>query len=119
MNISTIACTALITALSLPACVISTDGDSSFTVENESDYAIFEAYIAEESSPSWGPELLGGVALLPGERLEVFDLDCGTYDALIYDEIGAECELNHIDLCFDDAYWVIDNAALSNCPVFR
>jgi hypothetical protein len=118
MNISNIACTALITALSLPACVISTN-DSTFTVENESDYAIFEAYIAEQSSPSWGPELLGGVALLPGESLEIYDLECGTYDALVYDELGAECELNNIDLCFDDAYWVIDNGVLSGCPIFR
>ncbi len=119
MNISTIATTFVLAAISLPACVITTDGDSSLTVENESSYAIFEAYIAEQGAPTWGPELLGGVALLPGETLEIYDLDCGTYDALIYDELGAECELNNISLCFDDAYWVIDDALLSTCPIFE
>lgn len=119
MNISAIASTLLIAAVSLPACVISGDGDSSLTVENRSSYAIYEAYIAEVSQPDWGPELLGGAILLPGEDLHIFDLDCGTYDALIYDEVGAECELNNISLCFDDSYWVIDNATLATCPIFR
>lgn len=119
MNISTIASTLLLAALTLPACVISADGDSSLTVENRSDFVIYEAYIAEQNAPDWGPELLNGAALLPGEDLHIFDLDCGTYDALIYDEIGAECQLNNISLCFDDSYWLIDNALLSTCPIFR
>jgi hypothetical protein len=119
MNKSIVASTLLLAALSLPSCVISAEGDSSLTVENRSDYAIYEAYIAEENSPSWGPELLGGGILLPGEDLHILDLDCGTYDALVLDELGAECELNNIDLCFDDSYWVIDNALLSTCPIFR
>ncbi len=119
MNKLTIAAALLFAAISLPSCVISADGDSSLTVENRSDYAIFEAYIAEENSPSWGPELLGGSALLPGEDLQIFDLDCGTYDALVLDELGAECQLNNIDLCFDDSFWVIDNDLLSSCPIFQ
>ena len=119
MNVSTVASTLLVTALCLPACVISGDGDSSLTVENRSDYAIYEAYIAEQNQPDWGPELLGGVVLYPGEDLTIFDIDCGTYDVLVYDEIGAECELNNISLCYDDSYWVIDNLTLSTCAIFR
>ena len=42
-------------------------------------------------------------------------LDCSTYDVLVVDELGAECELLGLDVCFDDAVWVIDNAQLAAC----
>ncbi len=111
---------ALLSSIALSSCVITTsDGDSSFRMENRSSYAIYEAYITPVGAPSWGPDLLGGTALLPGEDLVIYDLDCDTYDALIYDELGATCELNNIRLCFDDSAWIIDNALLSTCPIFR
>lgn len=119
MKTPMIATSLLLAAASLQACVITTDDDSSFTVDNYSDYAIYEVYLAERDDPSWGPDLLGGDILYPGESLEIRYVDCGLYDALIYDELGAECELQDIDLCFDDARWIIDNALLSTCPIFN
>ncbi len=110
---------ALLSSIALSSCVITTDGDSSFRMENRSSYAIYEAYITPVGAASWGPDLLGGNALLPGEDLVIYDLDCDTYDALVYDELGATCELNNIRLCFDDSAWIIDNALLSTCPIFR
>ena len=103
---------------SLGACIV-VDGDSTLTIDNQSSYAIHEVYLAEISEPNWGPELLRSSVLYPGELLEIRNVNCGTYDALVYDELGASCELSNIDLCFDDARWVIDNALLSTCTIFR
>jgi len=40
---------------------------------------------------------------------------CDTYDALVVDEDDVDCELHDIDLCLNDATWVIRN---NTCPVF-
>lgn len=94
-------------------CIIA-DNDSSLTIDNASSYALYEIYITEIGNPSWGPDMLGGDILLPGEALTVL-LDCGDYDALVVDEDGIQCELNGLDLCFDDAVWVIDDFTLNTC----
>src|SRR5690606_13678007 len=87
--------TALTAAVAFSACVIS-DGDSTFTVDNRSDYALYEVYLADVDAYSWGPDLLRGDILYPGDSLEIHSVDCGTYDSLIYDELGAACELHNI-----------------------
>ena len=95
-------------------CIITSDSDSSLTIDNQSSYALYEVYIADIDAPTWGPDLLGGDILLPGEAISVL-LDCGDYDALIVDEDGVQCELLGLDLCFDDAVWVVDNFTLNTC----
>jgi hypothetical protein len=72
-------------------------------------------YVTAVRSPSWGPNLLHGDILFPGESLYI-SLDCGTYDALLIDETGAACEVFDLDLCFDDADWIIRN---TSCSVFE
>lgn len=109
---------ALVTALAttmLSGCIISTDDDSTLTVDNLSDYAIYELYLTEEDNPSWGPNLLGSQPLFPGEIIVIDDIDCDFYDALLVDEDGVECELLSVDLCFDDAVWEIRN---NTCSIF-
>ena len=77
--------------------------------------AMGEVYLAEETDPSWGPNLLPE-PLFPGDELIITDIDCGTYDALVVDETGVECELSGIDLCLGDSDgWVIDNFTLDVC----
>jgi hypothetical protein len=88
--------------------------DSTLTIDNQSDYALHSLYVAPIDAIDWGPDLLGGDVLLPGEYMTV-GLDCDTYDVLISDELGATCELNSLDLCFDDADWVITNSQLAVC----
>jgi len=88
--------------------------DASLTVWNQSDFALTEIYLTDVGSPTWGPNLLRGDVLLPGEQLTLGVL-CDTYDALIVDEAGVDCEINDIDLCLNDATWVIRN---NTCPVF-
>lgn len=99
-------------AVSTAGCVV-TD-DSSFTIYNESSYTLYEVYLAEESDPSWGPNLLPQ-PLFPGDDLVILDIDCGTYDVLVVDETNVECELSGIDLCLDDDGWVVDDFTLDVC----
>lgn len=112
----------LLLALSLPlaasGCVIVTDdGSSTLSVTNRSSFVLTEIRVADIDAPTWGPNLLGGDVLYPDESLDV-SVDCGNYDALVVDETGAECTLPNIDLCFDNAEWVISDAALSQCDTF-
>ncbi|MDQ3367089.1 MAG: hypothetical protein M3680_16820 [Myxococcota bacterium] len=53
--------------------------------------------------------------LLPDEEL-VLGVDCGFYDALLVDEDGVDCELRDLDLCLNEATWVIRN---NTCDVFN
>ena len=102
------------TLAAAPACIISDGGDSTLEVVNDSDFAITDIYLTDVGDPDWGPNLIGGDVLRPDESI-VIDIDCGTYDALLIDEDGVECELDNEDLCFDDATWVIRN---NTCSVF-
>lgn len=99
------------------ACVVH-DGDSTLTVENSSSYVIEELYLAQIDDPSWGPDLLGNDVLFPGESTTLLGIDCDTYDVMVIDELGADCVLESISLCFDDAVWVITNSDLSWCDNF-
>jgi hypothetical protein len=89
--------------------------DSSLVVSNHSDFEVHEMYVTEIDNPSWGPNLLGRSILFPGDSMELA-IDCGTYDAMLIDETGAICEVSAVDLCFDDADWIIRN---STCSLFE
>jgi hypothetical protein len=105
---------ALMLAVLASGCIITSEEDSSLTIDNASSYALYEIRVAEEFDDFYGPDLLGSDILLPGESITVL-LDCGTYDVLVVDEDGFECELLGLDLCFDDAVWVVDNTTLNTC----
>lgn len=102
-------------ALTLSGCIIvSDDGDSSLTIENESTYDIYEVYLTEVGSRDWGPDLLRGT-LRPGDYLVIDYIECGNYDALVVDDTDLPCELRNFRLCFDDAVWVITDRTLDAC----
>ena len=52
--------------------------------------------------------------LFPDEEI-LLGVSCDFYDALVVDEEGVDCELLDLDLCFNDATWVIQN---DTCSVF-
>jgi hypothetical protein len=98
------------------ACIIeSDDGDSDFTIYNESSYIIDEINLAEVSQDTWGPDLLRGDPLFPGDSLTIVSIECGRYDVRVTDETGVRCELGNIDLCFDSDGWVVDDLTLDVC----
>jgi hypothetical protein len=104
-------------ATSATGCIIEDDGsaDSTLLVVNQSSYALTEIYLTDTGSSSWGPNLIAGDILAPGEDY-LLGVDCGLYDALIVAEDGVQCEQNDLDLCLNDADWVIRN---NTCAVFE
>ena len=88
--------------------------DATLKVRNDSDFQITEIHVTGVGNATWGPNLLGGDTLAPGESL-VLGVDCGTYDALLVDEQGVDCEIHDVDLCLNDAHWIIGN---NTCAVF-
>jgi hypothetical protein len=89
--------------------------DSSLTVDNESSFALEQIQLAPVDQVTWGPNLLRGDILAPGEALQIDQIDCNTYDVHIISEAGQECVVSSLDLCFDNARWVIDNTELAHC----
>ena len=105
-------------AVAVAACaaegsVVVEPGASLFVV-NDSDFVLTEIYLTEVDNPDWGPNLLRGDVLYPDEELAL-GVPCDFYDALVVDEDGVECELHDLDLCGNDATWVIRN---NTCSVF-
>lgn len=98
--------------LSQSACTSSSD--ATLTVVNHSDFTIVDIRVAPVQTVDFGPNLLGTDVLLPGEQLTL-GVTCGTYDAEVVDEQGVTCDVNDIDLCLNDARWVLTN---STCTVF-
>lgn len=109
----------LLTLAAAPGCLIVTDDDSddaTLEVVNESDFVIEEIYLTEIDNPNWGPNLLGGDVLFPDESIVLVDIECDFYDAKLIDEDGVECELFDVDLCLNDALWVVRN---NTCAVWE
>ena len=116
-NLRIFAClAATLGAMAVAACSTDTgdDGAGRLNVHNQSDFAITEIRVTSVGSSTWGPNLIFGDTLEPGDSLTI-GVTCDTYDAKLVDETGAECTVPDIDLCFTTADWVIRN---NTCPVF-
>lgn len=109
----------IVMVVAVAGCVTSDDDDivASLIIDNDSSFVLVDLRVAEINDPSFGPNLIGPDALFPGESIEVF-VDCGFYDVLIEDELGAVCELSGIDLCFEDVVWSITDSELAACDEF-
>jgi hypothetical protein len=130
MNIRLLSLTLMLGTLSIASgCIIDTGGDdATLTVFNDSSFVIEELYLAPVGTRSYGPNELcfpedvrGDIcpdpddALFPDESITL-GVDCDFYDALVIDEDGVECEVFDLDLCLNDAEWVIRN---NTCTVFE
>jgi hypothetical protein len=90
------------------------DSSGTLHVRNNSDFAIVEIQVTSVGSDTWGPNLIDGDVLDPGQSL-IIDVSCDRYDARLTDDSGAECTVHNLDLCASTADWVIHN---DDCPVF-
>ena len=100
-----------------PGCLIVTDDDdATLEVVNESEFTIEELYLTEVDNRDWGPDLLRGDVLYPEESILLTDIECDYYDTQMIDETGAVCEAYNLDLCLNDAVWVIRN---NTCTVWE
>lgn len=86
-------------------------------VQNQSTFAITEIHVTSVGSTTWGPNLISGTVLAPGESLTVA-VSCDQYDALLIDQAGAQCTLHNVDLCGNKADWIIrtDTCAAFTTP---
>ena len=78
---------------------------------NVTSFVVHERVTTKLTNPAAiirGPNLLSG-PLLPFDDVLLTDVPCDNYDAMMVAEDGVTCELSAVDLCFDDATWVIDN----------
>jgi predicted small secreted protein len=91
------------------------DGDSSLTIVNDSSFTFDNIYLSPVDQDDWGADLLGADLLDPGDEVVITDLVCDVFDIRIVDEDGDECIVTDVDLCFDDALWVIDDDELASC----
>jgi hypothetical protein len=98
---------ALGTATLAGGCTSSSSTDASLRVENRSDFSIVELHVTPVGSTDWGPNLLRD-SLDPGDALFV-DVSCDTYAARLVDNTGVDCQIDRIDLCQNDADWIIRN----------
>lgn len=89
--------------------------DSTLLVINDSDYFIDVLNIVDVGADTWGRNYVGAAGLAPGEDILVTDIECDYYDTRLIDETGAECILYDVDLCFDNAEWIIRN---NTCDIF-
>jgi hypothetical protein len=101
-------------AIAIAACSSDSSASGSLHVQNNSDFAIVQIHVAPVGTTNWGRNLIAGDTLDPGDSLTV-DVTCGTYDALLVDEQGVDCQLQGVDLCLNSADWVIRN---ETCTVF-
>lgn len=83
-------------------------------VQNQSSVAITEVHVTSVGSTTWGPNLISGTILAPGESLTVA-VACDQYDALLIDQGGDQCIIHNVDLCFSKADWIIRN---DTCAAF-
>lgn len=90
------------------------DTSGSLRVQNNSDFEIVEIHVTSVGSSTWGPNLIPGDTLAPGDGLTL-DVSCDTYDALLIDESGVDCQIHDVDLCLNNADWIINN---NTCTVF-
>ena len=101
-------------SLAVAGCVADSGPDATLRVQNSSSFEIVQLYLTSVGNPSWGPNLLGNDSLRPGESLTL-GVDCGHYDAMLVDIDDVDCTLDNLDLCLNDADWIIRD---NTCTVF-
>jgi hypothetical protein len=93
------------------------DLDSELVIENQSSYTLVGIFLSPTTSVEWGSDLLGAEVLEPGDSFEISGIECDTYDIRVVDEDDDECVIEDVDLCLDDAHWLIDDAELGGCQL--
>ena len=78
------------------------NNEAELHVHNNSDFSIVDIRVTSVGSTTWGSNLIAGETLAPGDSLTI-EVDCGTYDALLVDEQGVDCQVHNIALCGSQA----------------
>ncbi len=98
-----------------PECLAAAGSGSAVAVvrvENQSHFAVKEVHVAAVGSTNWGTNLISGAVLVAGGS-GTLAVPCGRYDVLLIDAAGEQCTLHDVDLCANNADWIIANTACS------
>lgn len=98
-------------------CVSDSGPDATLTVFNDSGFTIVELNLVPNFAGTWGRDYLGGHDLLDGEEITLA-VECGTYDVRLIDEDDFVCEVLDVDLCLNNADFVITPTTLEDCDNF-
>jgi hypothetical protein len=108
----------LIFTLFSTGCIIDA-GANRISVYNDSSFEIDVIRVRELGSIGYGSNYLGS-PLRPRGSLTIVGLPCGTYDLLVQDELGTQCELLGQDLCFGGREaWRVSDSMLTRCAFRR
>ncbi|MBN1772036.1 MAG: hypothetical protein JXB32_12280 [Deltaproteobacteria bacterium] len=91
---------------------------ASITIQNVSNYDIYQLYMSSSSDPNWGNDHLGQNILPANGGTVTLTMPCDTYDIKVIDEDGDECTMMQQPLCSDNA-WLITNEELLSCEGYR
>ena len=80
--------------------------DASITIDNDSLVDLIELNVTAIDTLDWGPDLLRGTDLFPGEQITVF-VSCDFYDMRLTSDTGEECFVDDIDLCANDLLFLV------------
>jgi hypothetical protein len=101
--------------VAIAGCTTSSGPDATLRVRNDSNFIIDELFLTQVNNSNWGPNLLGNDGLFPDEQITLA-VDCDTYDAKLVDEDGVPCEVHDLDLCLNDALWIIRDNTCTFVP---
>ena len=84
------------------------------TIKNTSSRAVDGVYLSATTQSAWGPDLLDGGIVAPGDAWTVGGMSCvGTF-VLIAEDVGG-CFLYQSVSCATDASWTITNSTPRDC----
>lgn len=89
--------------------------DAVITIVNRSSWDIHHLYLSPVDVDEWGPDQLGEHVIESGGKFQLYGIECDVYDIMIVDEDGDECVLEVVELCDEEAKWVITNDELLGC----
>jgi hypothetical protein len=88
---------------------------SNVVIKNKSDWAIAQLFLSPVDTEEWGPDQLQEQVIGTGETFTLQGVPCDSYDVMLVDEDADECIVPGVDICGDDAGWVISNDDLLAC----
>jgi len=86
-----------------------------YTIQNNTSYAIYQLYFSATSDDEWREDKLGTEVIKAGSEFQITDIGCGEYDLKLVDEDGDECIVNALSICGEDRTWNLTNDVLIDC----
>jgi hypothetical protein len=91
------------------------DEDQSFSLHNRSSLSLIDVRMQPMDAVGWGPNLLAGDWLEPGDTLVVDEMACDAFDLRVVVHGGASCVYHNLWMCMADLHWDFDDDMMIDC----